>query len=949
LQSSPTSGTFINFDKSMQTEADSVVTSYTIETTEDSEYNILLTGAELLERISDENIFTQNQNIVFKFLPYASKDTRSIKYTVNNFISDKRFETQAPYYTSGNPEGSLVTLFNTRVQDITTTKVYKQTTAGEGSTYVEVTTPAIHTSAVSYNVATGSNEVQRSANFDLLDINFCSGLLITGTGIPAGTRILYRKGDDTLVLSNAATQGGNFGLTISSASIDFSFIENNYYLDGRTNCYFKWENEETTTGQHTSTTNPGAGKEEYRWFFAHAKYFGGPLANLYPNFRMNKNSFINNDYGFYKYNFENGTYSIETDLDLLNSQWPGVPSLFTSSSQFGQQVPYYASSNPDGVIKAVSGTYIQNSLTGVFYVKTNTNETSWMVVPIPAQTDNIPSFTKGSFYFDQRNLGTLQAPVYRMFVWENTSNTGYFTEVGNIPFPNLKESDFFDAGISGIFYMRPYEESELLNENEELKSFNELETLKVAWGVAAFKQTFNVTYGFDALTVTYIDEVLDTFPEQIQTSNSLTVFEDSRLLVWNKNVLFISEEGRFYWFKERNRIEFGEEIVKVLQYKQIILVFTTQHLYAVYRVETTTTQLNTATNQIEQNVTGVAWLKQIVLYNLLVSKKYADVIQIFNQMVLFYSEDGQLFMIRPSNTIDDQTRFNIQFFNKAANDILEHYDEYMNERLAAYAKDTRVTKDQVQIKALVSINFIKILYYVPGVITYMLVYDVINNRYFAYDSLTFTNIFDKRFIESGDLFITEHNSNLFFTFPFTEPNIRDNHADMTFTNNFKKEGINCLIDTGNLNLNNHLNKRFRDLHVTFKNLNASNVLFNVETMIDEIIARPFYNEQLEVREIGGATYLVTVPKFNDNDLIELVDVNQISETATDVLKYSLTNNLFETNNVLMDFSQYTSSKLLTHRTSILGLGKVFRIKLQFISKGIYKLQHFGIIYKERRV
>jgi hypothetical protein len=369
----------------------------------------------------------------------------------------------------------------------------------------------------------------------------------------------------------------------------------------------------------------------------------------------------------------------------------------------------------------------------------------------------------------------------------------------------------------------------------------------------------------------------------------------------------------------------------------------------VYRVETTTTQLNTATNQIEQNVTGVAWLKQIVLYNLLVSKKYADVIQIFNQMILFYSEDGQLFMIRPSNTIDDQTRFNIQFFNKAANDILQHYDEYINERLATYAKDTGVTKDDVKIKALVSINFIKIIYYVPGVITYMLVYDVINNRYFAYDSLTFTNIFDKRFIDSGDLFITEHNSNLFFTFPFTEPNIRNNHVDMSFTNNFKKEGINCLIDTGNLNLNNHLHKRFRDMHVTFKNLNASNVLFNVETMIDEIIARPFYNEQLEVKEIGGASYLVSVPKFNDNDLIELVDVNQVSETATDVLKYSLTNNLFETNNVLMDFSQYTSSKLLTHRTSILGLGKVFRIKLQFISKGLYKLQNFGIIYKERRV
>jgi len=261
----------------------------------------------------------------------------------------------------------------------------------------------------------------------------------------------------------------------------------------------------------------------------------------------------------------------------------------------------------------------------------------------------------------------------------------------------------------------------------------------------------------------------------------------------------------------------------------------------------------------------------------------------------------------------------------------------------------RVTKNEIKIKALVSINFIKLIYYVPGVITYMLIYDVINNRYTAYDSLTFTDIFDKWFIESGDLFVTQQNNKLYFTIPYIENNIKDNYVDMTFTNNFKKEGINCLIDTGNMNLNNHLFKRFRDLHVTFKNLNSSNVLFNVETMIDEIIAKPFYNEQLQVIDSNNISYYVTVKKENNKDLIELVDVNQISELATDVVKYSLTNNLFENNNMLLDFSQYNSSKLLTHRTSILGLGKVFRLKLQFISKGLYKLQNFGIIYKERRI
>lgn len=956
LRSIPSAGTFKSFDESMQTSEKSLATFHSIERNEDSDYDILLTGDDLIKQIEELNIFTNNENLTFKFLPYASKDTRTVENTIVDFTTDKRFASYTPYYVNGNPEDTLTTLYNTRVQNIADGKVYRQTVSPQGDTYEEIT-GTIGFSSINYTLTSGSNEIVRSSGFTNPD-TVISGVTVTGTGVPANTVVLYAKSTTILVISNNATASGTNLITFGSTTLTNNFVENNYYRDTRTNRYFQWRNEATTIGQLTSVTNPGVEKEEYRWFFATLKYFenvDGYIFNNYITFYTARNYFINNSYGFYKYNFETGTYSIETDLDFLNLQWPGIPSLFTSSSVFNQQVPYYSNGNPDGLIKAITGTIIQHSTTGAFYIKTSTNATSWGplmagAIAVPAQPLTLPpSFTKGNFYFDQRNLGTVGSPIYRTFVWENASSTGYYSEVGNNPFPNLKEANFFDKGISGIFYMRPYEESELLNESNVLKSFEELETLKVSWGVAAFRQTFNVTYGFDALTVTYIDQVLDTFPAQIHTSNSLAVFEDSRLLVWNKNVLFISEEGRFYWFKERNRIEFAEEIIKVLQYKQLILVFTTQHLYAVYRAETTTTQLNTTTNQIEQIVTGVAWSKQIVLYNLLVSKKYADVIQIFNQMVLFYSEDGQLFMIRPSNTIDDQTRFNIQFFNKAANDILEHYDEYINERLATYAKDTRITKNDVKIKALVSINFIKIFYYVPGVITYMLVYDVINNRYFAYDSLTFTNIFDKRFIDSGDLFITQHNNNLFFTVPFTEPSIRDNHIDMTFTNNFKKEGINCLIDTGNLNLNNHLYKRFRDLHVTFKNLNASNVLFNVETMIDEIIARPFYNDVLTVKEIGGISYLVSVPKFNDNDLIELVDVNQVSETATNVLKYSLTNNLFETNNILMDFSQYTSSKLLTHRTSILGLGKVFRIKLQFISKGLYKLQNFGIIYKERRV
>jgi hypothetical protein len=1012
LKTPPGSGAYKAFDESMQSEAESAINNYAFSTTAESTFNIFLTGPELIREIEANNVFKENYNIAFKMLPYVSKDTRTITSNITGFTSDARFFSAVPRYVNYNPNDGLVigtfnfdivggqdiitngnatlltagvsitgsgiqpgtvvvqvltstslrmskvatsspqtvpltftsqliTPVNTRVQLTTTGQMFVQTASPEGNQYNTV--GGILGGTRTFNQTSGSDTITTGSTIDLV-----TGQLITGTGIPSNTRIVRILTTTSLVMSNNATQTlvGN-SLTFG-ADLSFSFIAspNNAYQDTRTNSFYRFQ----TAGSYGSFGFEAiddllSSRIQYRWFLATIANWGGATNYLatYPNFRRQINYFDRHDTGFFKYNFETGQYSIETSLSTLNYNFGGFPSFFTSYSTFANQIPYYSSTNPNGVIEAIIGTYIQDSITGVMYVRTGATPKAWIVAPIPLVIPAPPPFTKGSYYFDQRTSKT--------YLWENnTTGNGYFTEVGNYPFRlNLEDLEFFDKGITGIFYIRPYEDSELLNESAQPKTYEQLQTLKAAWSATSLRQTFNVTYGFDALTVTYIEKTLTKEPLEIAQSRNYIVFENAQLVVWYNNVLYISEPGKYYWFKATKRIEFGEEIIKVLQYKQLMLVFTTQHLYAVYRVETVSTQLNTTTNQIEQNVTGVAWLKQTVLYNLLVNKKYADVIQIFNQMVLFYSEDGQLIMIRPSNTIDDQTRFSIQFFNKAANDILLNYDQYINERLAAYNKDTRITKAQVKIKSLVSVNFIKILYYVPNVITYMLIYDVLNNRYYAYDSLTFTEVFDKFFIESGDLLVTKLNDKLFFTMPYVEQNVKDNHADIAFTNNFKKEGINCLVDTGNLNLNNHLHKRFRDLHVTFKNLNAGNILFNVETMIDEIIARPFYSAQLEVKDIGGVLYFVTVPKTTNNQLIELIDINQISETATDAVKYSLTNNLFENNNMLMDFSDYTSSKLLTHRTSILGLGKVFRIKLQFISKGSYKLQNFGIIYKERRV
>jgi hypothetical protein len=870
LNEDPSKSTFKEFDGSLTSSATKDKAFFNIEKDVDDEYDVLLTGSELLEKIETIAVFKTNHNVVFKLLPFVSNDTQTYTITsITTYSSASGFATQIPQFYPGNPNNILTAPKDKLVQDTNTGQLYKQQTTPSGNTWV-----------------------------------------VEGSALGA---------------------------------ITTNFIKDAYYKDARTNSFYRWDNVTGLTGIFTVVGDPGQTKSNSLWFFASLSNWSDNTG--FSDYIVRTSFLINNNFGFYKY--INGIYSLETDLNKLTSNENDTgPTAFTSSASFNSQIPFYSLDNPNNnniyapvntVIQAISQ---DTNINGRFYTQSTSPYGNTWTTESTQNTAPSITFTKGRLYNDLRTT--------KLYRWYNTSQyTGTFTEVER-DF-DLSVPNFFDKGINGIFYIRPYETTELLNSEGNAKTFVELETLKVSWSATSLTQTFNVQYGYDALTVTYIDETLSKEPKQIQDSNNLVVFEDTVLLTWFNNVLYISEIGRYYWFKDKNKMEFGEEIVKVLQYKTIILVFTTQHLYAVYRVETTTTQLNPTTNQIEQNVTGVAWLKQIVLYNLLVSSEYADVIQVFNQMILFYSADGQLYMIRPNTVIDSETRFTLQFFNKAVNDVLINYPDYINERLAAYNKQVRITKDQVKIKALVSINFIKMFYYVPGVITYILIYDVLNNRYYVYDSLTFTNIYEKSFIASGDLYVTEQNGNVYFTVPYVEPNVRDNHVDMTFTNDFKKEAINCLIDTGNLNLNNHLNKRFRDLHVVFKNLNSSNLLFNLETNIDEIIAKPFYNTQLEVKEINGVSYLVPIVKENQNDLIELVDVNQISETATDVIKYSLTNNLFENNNVLMDFSSYASSKLLTHRTSILGLGKVFRLKLQFISKGLYKLQHFGIIYKERRV
>ena len=122
----------------------------------------------------------------------------------------------------------------------------------------------------------------------------------------------------------------------------------------------------------------------------------------------------------------------------------------------------------------------------------------------------------------------------------------------------------------------------MLSEYVDLTT-QEIIGINKSWDESAYKQT-SVGVWAQERDVIYIDEYDEENPEAIESSVNNLIFED-RLVVWQGNKVYISEEGDYHYFTNSLKKTFPEEILKVISFKTILLVFTTQNLYAIYRAE----------------------------------------------------------------------------------------------------------------------------------------------------------------------------------------------------------------------------------------------------------------------------------------------------------------------------------------------------------------------------
>lgn len=505
----------------------------------------------------------------------------------------------------------------------------------------------------------------------------------------------------------------------------------------------------------------------------------------------------------------------------------------------------------------------------------------------------------------------------------------------NLVISKLKNTGYFDTGISIVFYIIP-----VMNTSKmyELEGYN-FNIYNRAYLVSTTSLFNTRQFTLDSSNVLYITERLEEDPLNITNASGWCIFhseQGDRLVTWINNKVYMSEANKYYYFKETGTHTYPEKVLKVIQFKNTLLVFTTINLYSIYPYEDTTLVENGKdeegnTQYVQSTVIIYATLP--VLYNLMLTPQYLDAIQVFNQMVLFYSADGQLFMIKPTATIDNDTKFTIQYFNKSANNILLHYDEYMNARLLAYESELHIeNKEDIKIKVQVTLNYIKIFYMYESY-TYILVYDVINNYYYVYDTMSFSNVKNILFTECGDTYVSSTSLNdnkyyLYFTVLNNIPNTMDNNKDEAVYNHFADEPIHAELDTGVLNLNNHLKKRFRNLYTTYKNISATYLLYTLESYIDDILAQSTLADSMSITNINSKDMIV-----DDYACVHLQQAND----------------LLNSNTALFDFSLFTSNKILTHYANIPCLGKQFRLRLRFTSKGNYKLQSYGVTFKEHQI
>ncbi len=495
----------------------------------------------------------------------------------------------------------------------------------------------------------------------------------------------------------------------------------------------------------------------------------------------------------------------------------------------------------------------------------------------------------------------------------------------------VSKEEFLKDGFTAVFYLLNYDPDSLLTEESEY--YDNL-AYKASSATYTFKSGSSRPYQLND----FINDRLEKESYMIKYCKYITQFNDRAIVYGNptfNNLIFMSEEGSPYYYSLVSAFEFDHEVIHVQEFKTILMVFTTNDIWVIYEVEEKEQrEFRNQEGEIQTyEVTNKSFRSKKILYNISTTHENKSTIKNISRYVTLMSNDV-LYLIKPSLYISDDTQFTLNILSTEIDALVKDPLKFINERLIYYGINEKATEYKMNLNA--TDNFIK-LYYSTEVnripYTLILTFDILNKRWYEEDTISFgypQQIYMLDATTKHEM-LTQANDQLYITYNTDKfKNLLMNEYGESYFDiypteeGYEEQRIEYYIDTGNIKLSEHLMKRFRRLHINMKNIDSKEVLFSYNFSVDDI-------------------------QFENNVLPEITinDSNTFEEVTKVVNQKKIFNRSF-LDDFFLDFSNFSSSDIITLRHNLLGKGRIPRIKMSFSAKGRFYILSYGITYSERR-
>ena len=463
------------------------------------------------------------------------------------------------------------------------------------------------------------------------------------------------------------------------------------------------------------------------------------------------------------------------------------------------------------------------------------------------------------------------------------------------------------------------------------------------------------------------NEVLETayqHGQDLHACRGITFYEGHVVLYDSPkapNVIYMSDAGgNLTYFPFRRALDqFASNIVHVEPVKQGLMVFTTSDIYLAYEV-------------VDENE-QVFFQADIVYSNLSIAPHHRNTVRGVGRDVIFMAENSVV-TLRPNPYVNDVRDMFLQDLSRDIQDILENPTPYITRRLMFYGTSGDIFtvdwKPTIEYYAVVRNE--KVHFYmsidlpIDQPMMFVLNYDREYRRWTTYDTRACSfpvhhALFDPnegvhmlmrndRTIQRGTTLVLNEGLNLWdfddgFGRYFDTKPLKIVDGEFIYATALKEEDFNHIkqpihiyINTGFMNTNPHLNKRFYKSYLELRNIDAIEVPMTIEFNVDGRVRQT--SNELRINHIQDPAS----PNYGQitDEFVQVYDFEPFAIAANTFMEGGTS---FQTWQISMH--RFGPLNKLRINFGISGRGRNPNLEFALKVTGKLEIYGFGVVYKEQ--